>query len=116
MPLTKGRVPTEKDKKRALEDKISPEEVVARDCIVNDTWLKCHYTPGARLIPKEAQHREKYGVCIMRGMVKSYHELSVEEYKDGKPMICTIVSEKAPNKEMVCHPDFLTTINNGGSC
>jgi hypothetical protein len=49
-------------------------------------------------------------------MVKSYHELSVEEYKDGKPMICTIVSEKAPNKEMVCHPDFLTTINNGGSC
>lgn len=110
------RKPDTKDLNLADRRKVSGEEIVRRDNIVRDLWIKCKVIPGDIVMPRLAGDRDKYGHRLtVKGVFRTYHDfpLADEWPEDNVPYIITLQTDDGA---ILCTSDFIVKAPNGGTC
>jgi hypothetical protein len=114
--------PTDADRERAKQFKITPEEFVRRDEIVRRLWARSSldFPVNSMARPMMDQAFEEYGHVKICQVFKSYHDFptleAIEWPEDDIPFIFTVAPEKGENRLLCVTAGFMRPVRNGGVC
>lgn len=110
------RKPDVRDLNLADKRKVTGEEIVRRDDIVRNLWIKCKFNESEVVMPKTVGDRDKYGARLtIKGIYRSYHDFPLHDEwpKDDVPYIITLSTDDGA---ILCTSDFIAKAPNGGTC
>lgn len=102
---------TEQEKRRATQFGITPDEFKRRDTIVRRLFAECPFRIGQTVKPVMEQSVAQYGMVLIRGIFRSYHDFPTAEAKawpkDDIPYIITVEPQMGDAELLLVTTKFL---------
>lgn len=94
--------------KQSLLRKITPEEYVRREQLINKLASECAVMTGDTAFPSVKNGYDEYGGVMVIGVARSYKDLGPDHvWKNDNPMIVTFTPINNRSKHVFCTANYL---------